>query len=529
MTKLNDVNTTDILGAIRLGAQCMSNVGNPDDNGFPYHGARLRPEASLGKSNGYHEPGRHLNALLNAEDIGVRIDEDVIERDTDAAFHGFSGPLPLPLARAGEESPGRRSVDLASTPIEFHPHHIREGLHAMNALVKFRRSSRGRETADACIDTVLDFWDPDAGWDHERMKREHGVIPLKANSIIHGEARCIGPLVKYYRTTGYGPALELAMALKERITRDIYVESGRYDRDKFGSGGHSTTCVTSSLAQLADLTTDSLLMDLVKAFYDNGLWEIRDEVGWSCVSSDPAGQDPDRGEMNNSGDILETALILGRWGYAECYHDAERMLRGHILPAQLRDVSFANDPPNPEDEDKKRDVGKRLVGAFGFPSPYAHQTAESDRAGFNLDIVGGVVGSLCEAYREATRRDAVGHWVNLLFDHETDEIRVESPYTHSQLSITVKRPGPLFVRIPPWADASSLDVSGVEAAPNTTNGYIFFSNPPVNRPVVIKLDLPVREITMKHRTREIRARLRGDEVIAMDNFGADLTFFDPFD
>ena len=31
---------------------------------------------------------------------------------------------------------------------------------------------------------------------------------------------------------------------------------------------------------------------------------------------------------------------------------------------------------------------------------------------------------------------------------------------------------------------------------------------------------------MKPRTRDIRVRLRGDEVAAMDSFGADVTFFD---
>jgi hypothetical protein len=41
------------------------------------------------------------------------------------------------------------------------------------------------------------------------------------------------------------------------------------------------------------------------------------------------------------------------------------------------------------------------------------------------------------------------------------------------------------------------------------------------------MDLPLRAITLKHRTREIRAFLRGDEAIAMENFGAELTYFDP--
>ena len=38
-------------------------------------------------------------------------------------------------------------------------------------------------------------------------------------------------------------------------------------------------------------------------------------------------------------------------------------------------------------------------------------------------------------------------------------------------------------------------------------------------------DLPVQEVTLKHRTRDIRVRLSGDQVVAMDNCGADLTFF----
>jgi hypothetical protein len=41
-----------------------------------------------------------------------------------------------------------------------------------------------------------------------------------------------------------------------------------------------------------------------------------------------------------------------------------------------------------------------------------------------MDIV---VGSLCKAYRHLTRFDESGHWVNMLFDHETDLIKVDNP------------------------------------------------------------------------------------------------------
>ena len=58
------------------------------------------------------------------------------------------------------------------------------------------------------------------------------------------------------------------------------------------------------------------------------------------IESTADSRNSDSGKCNNTGDIVETALILGRWGWSDCFHDAERTLRGHLLPAQLRDVSF---------------------------------------------------------------------------------------------------------------------------------------------------------------------------------------------
>ena len=155
-------------------------------------------------------------------------------------------------------------------------------------------------------------------------------------------------------------------------------------------------------------------MDRVKAFYDDGLGQMRDQIGWSIEVTDSERRG--RGEANNTGDIVETALILGRWGYSDYYADAERILRSHLLPSQLRDVSFVVEPDNPDKVDGRRNVAERLRGAFGFPAQYGHEPAgiwktNKPRIGFNLDIVGGAVASLCEAYREIARFDG-GHWID---------------------------------------------------------------------------------------------------------------------
>ena len=537
MARLKQVNTTDILDAIRLGCRTMCSCFNADDDDLPYFRAIARPQAFLGISMESHVPGRHLNALLNSEDAAsVAISEECVDQHARAAFLSYSGPLPLPLGR----------VDMKGSPVKFSPHDVREGFHALYALAKYRESARARELAEASISTIFEYWDPDSEWDYVRLERQHGLTIQKPRTFIVGLARSIGPLVKYYRATGHGPALELAIVLKEKALGEYFTADGLYQNEIFGTHVHSTTSVMSSLAQLADLTGDSPLMDRVKAFYDNGLWEIRDELGWSIETSAPDSRRrdelgssietsapdsrrPDEGEMNNTGDILETALVLGRWGYTDYYHDAERIFRCHLLPSQLRDVSFIQEPPNPEGVDGKRNVADRLRGAFGFPAPYGHEPVENVRIRFNLDVVGGSVGSLCEAYREVTRTDDAGLWINLLFDHETPNVKVESPYTHPALRITPKRPGPLFVRIPPWVDTGTMDVGGVEGTTRFANGYLLVPTPPINRPISIEFPLVEQEIPLVHSTREIRARLSGDAVVAMDNFGADLTFFEPFE
>lgn len=517
--KLRDVNTTDIGRAIRAGCRTMSSVFNADDNDVPFFGSQVWPDPHLAFSSVHsesHVPGRHLNALLTAESLGFPIDEAAIEKHARAAFFSYGGALPLPLNRERMDGPLEN----------FRPHNVREGFHALYALARFRDSERARDVAEASIAAINRLWDPDQGWAEDRIAQRDGVNFHHQGTFITGLGRAIGPLVKYYRATGYGPALELAILLKEKAVSDYFLADGSYDRQRFGDHTHSTTCVMSSLAQLADLLRDGPLMERVRSFYARGLWEIRDELGWVIESSAPEAP-PDRGEANNTGDIVETALILGRWGHPEAYDDAERILRGHLLPSQLRDISWIGEPANPADEDGRRDVAKRHWGAFGFPAPYGHHPVGLPRVAFNMDIAGGAVASLCEAYREATRHDATGHWVNLLFDHETDAIKVASPYNDGSLAIYLRQPGPLFVRVPAWANISRVNATGVASPPLRSGRYLVLAEPPVRQSLEVILDPPENELLLMHRTRDIRVRLRGDEVVAMDNFGQELTFFDP--
>ena len=519
--KLNNVNTTDIREAIRLGCHTMSSIFNADDHDIPYQQSHVIPEALLAWTANHsesHVPGRDLNALLNARDAaGITIDEQAIEKHARAAFFSYSGPVPLPLNR--QEKGGKL--------IRLVPHNIREGFHALYALAHFHNSTQARDLAQKSIQTIFNRWDPRHGWDRNHLEAELGLKVIKSTFIV-GLGRSIGPLIKLYRTTGMEQALELALVLKDKAINEFFQEDGKYDSDLFGTHTHSTTSVMSSLAQLADLLHDSATMDRVRAFYDHGLWKIRDALGWVIeMSGDQA--NPDRGESNCTGDIVETAMILGRWGYTEYYEDAERILRCHLLPSQLRDISFIKEPDNPDNVDAKKDVAHRLLGSFGFPAPWGHEHLGAQRKGFHMDSVGSVVGSLCEVYRAMIRSDRAGHWVTLLFDHETQAVAVESPYTHPCLRVKVKQPGPLFVRIPSWVDLAKVKLHGTTQEPCHTNGYLFLPSPPRDQWISFDFPLDRRELVLQHQTRDVRTRLRGDEVVAMDNFGADLTFFNRID
>ena len=523
MGKVTDVNTTNIAEAIRLGCHTMQNVFDADDNYVPFFRSVVYPDARLEFSPVHseaHVPGRHLNGLLNAaEVIAADLEEAAIRNHRRAAFMSYSGPVALALNRTAVDGP----------LINFSPHNLREGIHALYPLVKYRGDEEARVLAERCIDAVLELWSPNEGWDAARL-RGLGLEYLECQGFVHGEARMLGPLVKLYRVTGYGPALELALLFKEKAIAECFRDDGEYDTDRFATQhSHSITCTMSSLAQLADLLDDAALLERVRAFYDNGLWRMRDQIGWSperaCM------ENCDDGEMNNTGDILETALILGRHGFTEYYGDAERILRCHILPSQLRDVSFISDPPNPDGVDGLHNLAHRHRGAFGFPAPYGHESLGEGRhkMKFNMDVVGGTVGSLCEAQREVARFETTGHWVNLLFDRETERIRVRSPYTHGCLEVELLEEGPLFVRLPSWVESDQLRISGTDQRPRSANGYLFFATPPVGAPIQIQFPLPEQELTLSGdiHVQPIRVRLRGDAVAAMEDFGADFTFFDP--
>lgn len=376
--RLANVNTSDIRAAVKLGCGVMGAVFNADDHDIPFFASELRPNPRLAWNEVHsesHVPGRHLNALLAAENaLGVSVPPDVVAKHAAAAYFSYSGPLPLPL--------NRRRID--GPLVSLNDHNLREGFHALYALARFRREERALELARRSIQTILRFWDSRRGWDDAGLTTAGVQRQYWQDTFIVGIARSIGPLVKLWRHCDCQEALDLALMLKEKALAEFFTPDGVYDRARFGDHTHSTTCTLSGLALLAEETGDAALLERVRAFFDNGLWQIRDPVGWVIENAARQGADSDTGESNNTGDVLETALILARHFGPRYFDDAELILRAHLLPSQLRDVSFIQDPPNPRGEDGLRDLARRPGATRERPRAAELHPASQPRRGRRL-------------------------------------------------------------------------------------------------------------------------------------------------
>jgi hypothetical protein len=520
--RLANVNTSHIRSAIELSCRTMGAVFNADDHDVPFVASEVRPAPRLAWNEMHsesHVPGRHLNALLSAEDaLGIEIPSDVVARHAAAAYFSYGGALPLPL--------NRRRID--GPLVLFNDHNLREGLHALYALARFRRDERALALARRSLQVIRDLWDPRRGWDDARFQHAGVERVYWQDRFIVGIARSIGPLVKLHAHCACQEALDLALALKEKALAEYFSSEGDFDRFRFGDHTHSTTCTLSGLALMAQTLGDADLMERVRAFYENGLWQIRDQLGWVIENADRQGVDSDTGESNNTGDLLETALILACEVDSKFYDDAELILHAHLLPSQLRDVSFIQQPPNPNNEDGLRDLAQRHLGAYGFPAPYGFQPAGVDWVSFNMDIVGGATASLVEAWRQILTQDAQGLHLNLLCDYSGPLGQVESPYiTAGILRITPSQAGPLTVRVPSWSDPRDWQVDLPAGDHFYQDGRLICPHIPAGQVVEIHLPLVRRRLTLPHQQHDIRVDLRGDEPLAMDDFGADLTFFEP--
>ena len=83
------------------------------------------------------------------------------------------------------------------------------------------------------------------------------------------------------------------------------------------------------------------------------------------------------------------------------------------------------------------------------------------------------------------------------------------------------------MRIPEAVDFSSPETM-VPTGFEPVGDYLMCPEPPIDTSLEIRYKPVERDVVMHHKAHDIRVRLLGDTVLAMDSFGANLTFFPGF-
>ena len=443
------VNDTNLLLAICEGMRPMTEWYDRKHHDLPYfwnyitgskYGNSHHPSYSC-----VHTVGRWMDALVNAEDVTAEeVPEEIYEKLSYWVYAVFENETGMMGNLDLETFQWEKVCDL---------HNLREAMYGFAALLKRNPDdARAKRGAEHLIDMVDRYTDFETGeWKNVLYEKERGgTVECGASSeeeiyrFSSTLGRYIGGLVRLYQAFPLGKALDQAIRLTQTAFRTVFGEDGSFSAEKFARHFHSTSSMVSGIAMLGTLTGDHAILERVRRFMENGYYEMALDFGW-CLENDRR-EDNMVGEINNTGDFLEACLCLGEAGYGEYYDRADKMIRCHILPAQLLDVSFLSDEAGGDDAVDR--MASRMKGAFGFPCPYGHEYEPGSDISFNWDIVGGGVSSLCWAYRHIVSEVNGILSINMLFHYEDEKICYRNPYQNGVMELLLKEDRNVRIRLP---------------------------------------------------------------------------------
>ncbi len=359
--------------------------------------------------------------------------------------------------------------------VEFH--NVREGLFSLWALIVHDRDPWALETANKVIAMLQRITDERGVWSNTLIDQ----TPMAGHyggASIPNLARTVEPLLALHRATGNATALELASQYARAGVAELYDADGRFTEWTRSSGHvHSITSALSGITDYALLVNDEEMIAQCRRVMDVGVPEYHSSWGWGDeVFPEHPANVVGRGEINQTGDVVRTALMLGQSGHPEYYALAERYLRGMLLPTQHREAelrAFMRDNEKPK-SDAEFDVIRRTVGGYAMQLPN-DRMREGDWPLSTLDITSGAIHAMAECYRHRVTRNGDTSSVNLFFDYEGEDVTIESGLPmEGRIAFTMQQAGTLRVRVPEWCEGAEMksEVDGTVAAAEVDKGYL---------------------------------------------------------
>ena len=463
---------TDLLEAIRLGRHCLNSSFDRDRDDEPFFYSNCRADGTGEFHHSVqigipHVVGRCLLGNTAASlatrmpfpPDGLAILTRYLKSSFDNADHlnSFFDP----------EKSGERGIEF---------HNMREGLYGLWALMHTDEVDWARAEAERMLETLDRLTDDSGRWSPE-LAADLGMGDRCWGLSVPNAARMVDPLLAVHRLTGGPIALRLAEAYARAGLAEVFTAEGRFaPMDRSSGHVHSITSSLSGMTEFALLTGDAEMPAACRRIMDVGVPEYFSSWGWGDeVFPEHPADEVSRGEINQTGDVIRTALLLGEAGEARYYELAERLLRSMLLPTQHREEElrrFLRDNEHPT-RDAERDVIARSVGGYSMQLPN-DRMAEGDWPIQTQDITSGAVHALAECRRHRTtfREGTVS--VNLLLDYEGEAVSLRSALPLvGRIAFTAHQDLRLRVRVPDWVDAATLraTVDGGEHVVALEAGY----------------------------------------------------------
>ncbi len=344
--------------------------------------------------------------------------------------------------------------------VEFH--NMREGLYGLVMLIEGRNSAWARETAHQMLVTLDAITDEKGEWSIELL-RKRGMEERSFGVCVMNASRMVDPLLELHRATGDPLAMKLAGLYARAALRTGYDKDGQFaPMDRSTGHIHTITSSLSGITEYAILTHDAAMLDHCIRIVDKGVPGYFSSWGWGDeVMPEHPADEPSRGEMNQTGDVIRTCLLLGVTGRPKYYELAERYLRSMVLPTQHLEAemrAYLHDAPNPKD-DSERNVLARTIGGYAMQLPNDRMQV-GDWPLSTLDITSGALHAMAECWRSRMTSDGTTCRLNLLFDVENEGFKVTSGLPlRGTINFSARADRVLLVRIPAWVDVATLNVA----------------------------------------------------------------------
>ncbi len=472
-------------------------------------------------TNGYevaHDLGRWWDAVL-------RLEETI----------GFVIPAELESASLRNLQRLTNNTDCLLMVDKINPHNYRETMLAFGGLARRRNSVWAREAGmklvssmNRCL-TEYGYFDFTrlGSWGMFSFTEDPSHTEEKRDGWFDGTAtsgRCLEAIIWFYEITKEPMAFDVARRIAEyhlnnSVNHDGSIRAEISNAENVGHN-HSYHGTLRGLLLFGLLTGQQEYVDAVEATYrhadhqrivmDSGwaphdLGKLRFPNKYGDPVTDPA----------STGDAAQIALWLAlHAGCTDLLDDVERLVRCRIIPSQCLDESFKNiEKPRCE------------YGAWAI-----HGSSHGEK-GCTPDVLAAVTHTLCDIYNHICVKNSPGIQVNLHFDYENADVKIVSRRNDKhELSVIVKRPDNILIRVPKWTPDESVTISiDGKLIPLTKMGdFAWISREMLteNCKIVLCCDLPVKytEEVMPS-GRKYRLKWRGDEITGISPQEENMPFY----